>query len=122
MKLLWTSEAEADRGAIYDYIEPDNPRAAVELDERFERRAAQLMAYPLIGRRGRVGSTRELVVRPNYLLVYDRARYCPHPSRASCRATMAARKAVDLGPSNASLLDTQSHARGITRIRIVAII
>ena len=32
MRLLWTPEAIADRDAIYDYIEPDNPRAALALD------------------------------------------------------------------------------------------
>lgn len=71
MKLFWTPEAEADRDAIFDYIEPDNPRAAVELDEQFERRAAQLITHPMIGRGGRVENTRELVARPNYLLIYD---------------------------------------------------
>jgi addiction module RelE/StbE family toxin len=71
LKLFWTAEAEADRNAIYDDIEPDNPRAAVELDRQFERRAAQLVAHPMIGRVGRVENTRELVVRPNYLLIYD---------------------------------------------------
>lgn len=69
MKLAWTPEAIADRAAIYDYIEADNPRAALELDEQFARRASQLLIHPLIGRSGRVPFTRELVVRPDYLLV-----------------------------------------------------
>ncbi len=61
----------ADREAIYDFIEADNPRAALELDEQFSRRADQLMRHPMAGRPGRVPSTRELVIRPNYVLIYD---------------------------------------------------
>ena len=38
---------------------------------QFERKAAQLITHPRIGRGGRVENTRELVVRPNYLLIYD---------------------------------------------------
>lgn len=71
MKQVWTEEAEQDRDSIYDRIEAENPPAAVELDMRFDRRAEQLVGHPLIGRAGRVPGTRELVVRPNYLLVYD---------------------------------------------------
>jgi len=33
MPLYWTSEAIADRETIYDYIEADNPLAALALDE-----------------------------------------------------------------------------------------
>ena len=61
MKLLWTRDA----------AEADNPRAAIELDEQFSRRASQLISHPMAGRAGRVPSTRELVVRPNYILIYD---------------------------------------------------
>jgi toxin ParE1/3/4 len=71
VKLVWTRGARIDRAAIYDYIEAENPRAAVELDEQFDRRAAQLTTHPMIGRGGRVQNTRELVVGPGYLLVYD---------------------------------------------------
>ena len=71
MILPWTWEAASDREAIYNYIEADNPRAALELDEQFSRRAGQLLSHPMIGRVGKVPSTRELVVRPNYILVYD---------------------------------------------------
>ena len=71
MKLLWTLEARADREAIYHYIELDNPRAANELDEQFAKRAAQLITHPMIGRPGRVAATRELVISPNYILIYD---------------------------------------------------
>ena len=71
MKLVWTQEASADRDAIYGYIEADNPRAALALDERIAQRAAQLLVHPLSGRIGRVQGTRELVVRPNYLLIYN---------------------------------------------------
>jgi len=71
VRLAWTPEARADREAIYSHIEADNPRAALRLDALFSRRAAQLVSSPMIGRPGRVGNTRELVVHPNYLLIYD---------------------------------------------------
>ena len=71
MRLTWTFEALADRNAIYSYIEGDNPRAALKLDELFAKRAAHLVSRPTIGRKGRVVNTRELVVHPNYVLIYD---------------------------------------------------
>lgn len=71
MALRWTPEAVQDREAIYDYIEADNPIAALALDERFEVGAGRLVDHPGLGRRGRVSGTRELVVHPNYILVYD---------------------------------------------------
>lgn len=33
MRLFWTPEALDDRRAIFDYIEADNPMAALNLDE-----------------------------------------------------------------------------------------
>lgn len=74
MRLFWTPEAEQDRNAIYDYIEADNPGAALALDELFENRAAHLLNHPGMGRPGRVAGTRELVVHRHYVLVYDVTR------------------------------------------------
>ena len=71
MRLEWTEVALADRESIYDYIESDNPRAALALDERFHNRAARLENFPHLGRPGRVANTRELVVHKNYVLVYE---------------------------------------------------
>lgn len=70
-KLCWTLEAVQDRDAIYDYIEADNPAAALVLDELFSEKAARLVDHPGQGRPGRVVGTRELVAHRNYLLVYD---------------------------------------------------
>ena len=71
MELHWTLEAIQDREAIYDYIEADNPIAALALDELFEEKAGRLVDHPGLGRRGRVDGTRELIARQNYILVYD---------------------------------------------------
>lgn len=71
MKLYWTLEAIADRDAIFDYIETDNPAAALALDELFSEKAERLADHPKLGRPGRVDGTRELVVHENYILVYD---------------------------------------------------
>ncbi|MDO5679417.1 MAG: type II toxin-antitoxin system RelE/ParE family toxin [Pelistega sp.] len=71
MELYWTPEAVLDREAIYDYIEADNPKAAIALDESFEAKAVRLLDHPHIGRKGRVQNTRELIVHQNYILVYD---------------------------------------------------
>lgn len=71
MELFWTPEATQDREEIYDYIEADNPVAALALDELLEEKAGRLLDHPGLGRRGRVAGTRELVVHHHYLLVYD---------------------------------------------------
>ncbi len=71
MKLLWTPEAIGDRRAIYDYIEADNPSAALTLDELFSEKANRLIDHPGLGRPGRVTDTRELVAHQNYILIYD---------------------------------------------------
>lgn len=70
MELYWTPEAIQDREAIYDHIEADNPTAALALDELFKEKANRLADHPGLGRRGRVGGTRELVAHQNYILVY----------------------------------------------------
>ena len=71
MELFWTQEAIQDRDAIYDYIEADNPIAALALDELFQQRAGRLVDHPGMGRLGREAGTRELVAYENYILVYD---------------------------------------------------
>ena len=49
MELLWTLEAVRDREEIYDYIEKDNPLAALELDDLIAERTALLGDFPGIG-------------------------------------------------------------------------
>ena len=74
MTLRWTRRAQSDRRAIYDYVEADDPRAALELDELFSEKGAILADHPEIGRRGRVEGTRELVVHRSYILIDDVVR------------------------------------------------
>jgi len=62
--------ALTDREAIMDFIAQDNPAAAIELDDEFEAKAEQARQRPTLYRTGRVRGTREIVVRPNYVLVY----------------------------------------------------
>lgn len=62
--------ALADREAIMGYIAQDNPVAAIELDDEFEAKAEQARQRPTLYRAGRVPGTREIVVRPSYVMVY----------------------------------------------------
>jgi toxin ParE1/3/4 len=71
VKLLWTGAAQADRGAIRDYIAERDIGAALALDELISERSSRLSSHPAMGRPGRVAETRELVIHPNYILVYD---------------------------------------------------
>lgn len=70
-ELEWKAPAVADLMAIVDYISDDNPDAALALMEEIQSKVAQLPAHPKRCRSGRVGGTRELVVRPNYIVVYS---------------------------------------------------
>lgn len=69
-ELEWKAPAVADLMAIVDYISDDNPDAALTLMEEIQDKVAQLPAHPKRCRPGRVEGTRELVIRPNYIVVY----------------------------------------------------
>jgi len=62
--------AMADRDAIMNYIAEDNPVAAVELDDELEEKAELARQRPGLYRPGRMPGTREIIVRPNYVVVY----------------------------------------------------
>ncbi|MBI4984481.1 MAG: type II toxin-antitoxin system RelE/ParE family toxin [Rhodocyclales bacterium] len=70
MKLIWHPLAIIDRERIMDFIARDKPLAALALDEDFQAHAERLPANPLLYKPGRVAGTREIVVRPNYVMVY----------------------------------------------------
>jgi len=69
-KLEWKATAIADLLAIIDYISDDNPDAAQALKDEIEKKTSRLPEHPRIYRIGRVVGTREMVVRPNYIVVY----------------------------------------------------
>jgi addiction module RelE/StbE family toxin len=75
-KLEWRALARADLLAIVDYISDDNPDAAQRLKDEIEDKVSKLPKRPKLYRPGRVAGTREMVIRPNYIVVYaedDRA-------------------------------------------------
>ena len=71
MRLEWSSFALADRGGIFDYIEAEDPRTAVIVDDRIGWQIERLLQFPESGRPGRIAGTRELVVgRTRYIVAY----------------------------------------------------
>jgi addiction module RelE/StbE family toxin len=69
--LEWRETARADLLAIVDYISDHNPDAAQRLKDDIEARVAQLPMHPRLYRAGRVPGTREMLVRSNYLVIYQ---------------------------------------------------
>lgn len=71
MRLVWNRRAIGDREAIFDFIEADDPKAALTMDVRISTQAELLPEFPLAGRPGRVDGTRELVLgQTPYILAY----------------------------------------------------
>jgi toxin ParE1/3/4 len=71
MRIAWTTAARRDLGAIWDYIEAENPQAAELVDSAILRAVSGLALHPRRGRPGRVRETRELVVpQLPYIVVY----------------------------------------------------
>ncbi|QIG49228.1 type II toxin-antitoxin system RelE/ParE family toxin [Nordella sp. HKS 07] len=56
--------------AIVDYISDENPDAAQRPKDEIEASASKLPEHPKLYRSGRIAGTREMVVRPNYLVIY----------------------------------------------------
>ena len=71
MKVFWTPTALDDLERIIDYIAERNLVAAIELHALIEEKTDLLSHSSLMGRSGLVTGTRELVVHPHYVVVYD---------------------------------------------------
>ena len=69
--IRWTEEATTDLVEILDYIEQRNANAARNLQAAIVQSAENLPFMPYLFRPGRVPGTRELVVHPNYIVVYQ---------------------------------------------------
>lgn len=70
-RIVWQPAARADRIAIMEYIAQDNPSAAIELDDEIEAKVDNLLLHPKLYKAGRVQGTREMVVRTNFIVVYE---------------------------------------------------
>ena len=69
--LNWRASASADLLEIIAYIADDNPDAAQALKDEIESKTAQLPAHPKLYKPGRMKGTREMVIRPNYVVIYQ---------------------------------------------------
>ena len=67
----WRATAVADLAAIGDHVADDDPDAAKALKHEIEEKASRLTDKHLrLYRVGRVDGTREMVVRPDYVVIY----------------------------------------------------
>lgn len=69
-KLEWKRQARNDLLKIVLHISSDNPDAADKLADEIEAKAGMLAAHPELSPVGRKRGTRELVVHPNYFIIY----------------------------------------------------
>lgn len=71
MRIYWNQPAYDDALNIADYIDIENPSAALAVCEEIHNQIGMLSDYPNMGRTGRVLGTRELVInRTAYIAVY----------------------------------------------------
>lgn len=70
MLIEWGPDARAQLWTILDYLSQRNPVAASELNQAIEASVLTLSRRPGLYRPGRVPGTREMVIQPNYLVVY----------------------------------------------------
>jgi toxin ParE1/3/4 len=76
LRTRWTRPALADLEAIGDFIARDNPGAADRIVRRVVEAVERLPDHPHLGRSGRIGGTRELVIAETpyvvpYRVVHD---------------------------------------------------
>ena len=71
MRLEWTFKAIGDLRHAGEYIAADNPEAAKRMAARVKEAVEYLIDHPNMGRPGRLGNTRELVVSGTpFIVIY----------------------------------------------------
>ena len=71
LELIWEPDALDQFDSIIDYVAERHLAAAERLERMFRDKAETARRFPEIGRPGRVAGTREIIVHPNYLIIYQ---------------------------------------------------
>jgi toxin ParE1/3/4 len=72
VKIRWTADAAGDLKSTHEYLSEGSLKGADALVERVLSSIDVLERYPNIGRKGRIGGTRELVIAGTPFIVYYR--------------------------------------------------
>jgi toxin ParE1/3/4 len=71
LPIIWLPRAQGDLAGIIEYIAQDNPFAAKRMQQRLSDAVLPLSEHPyLFARSSRMPACREIVVHPNYILIY----------------------------------------------------
>ena len=70
LQIVWSDEARCDLRILIEYVSQRNPPAANRILMLLENTITPAVEYPYLFRVGRLPGTREIVVHPNYILVY----------------------------------------------------
>jgi len=108
----WKAAAITDLLAILDYISDDNPDAAQALKDEIENKTSRLPEHPQMYRAGRVEGTREMVVRPNYIVVY-----AENPDAVTIRR-FPARSTAMMSPYRMPSSDSPSPSTGDQNVEV----
>ena len=71
LQLFWSAESQEDLLTLIEYVAARNLPAARSLKEAIGQAVVHLADHPYLFRAGRVLGTREMVVHPNYIIVYQ---------------------------------------------------
>lgn len=70
--IVWLLEAVEEKDDILDYIAEHNVLAALAIDAHIEQQVGQLIEFPLLGRKGRIAESFELVISGTpYIVAYQ---------------------------------------------------
>lgn len=69
--VIWNDRAEADLVELIGYVAAQNPPAAQRIHDLIRHYASQIARRPLAYRAGRIDGTRECIVHPNYIVVFQ---------------------------------------------------
>ena len=71
MPIKFLHRSKDDLAKIHRYIAQSNPCAADELMQTIYNKVIQLEATPKLGRQSQFDNLRELVIHPNYIVIYQ---------------------------------------------------
>jgi len=70
LPIVWRKRALNNLAKIIGFISAENPTAAKKIKNLIQESILPVAEHPYLYRSGRVSGTREIVVHPNYVLIY----------------------------------------------------